>query len=85
VRQKVKAFRYPDEERLLLSCAGVPHSLRFLYGFLAREGMRKSEALADVGRLDLKRGTYRRACHLQIRMAWNPGQLVRRCLTAALC
>jgi integrase len=56
--QKAKAFVYPDEERLLLSCAGVPLSLRLLYGFLAREGMRKSEALALTwADLDLKCGT----------------------------
>lgn len=57
---KVTAWLYPDEDLQLLSCKEIPLEYRLLYGFLAREGCRLSEALrltwAD---LDLKRGTLR--------------------------
>ena len=36
-----KSYLFPDEERTLLACAEVPIEHRMLYGFLAREGMRK--------------------------------------------
>ena len=56
--RKAKAWLYPDEERRLIGCADVPLSLRVLYGFLAREGMRRGEALALAwADIDLKRGT----------------------------
>lgn len=50
-------FLYPDEDAQLLGCAKVPLEWRLLWGFLAREGCRVSEA----GRLawhdfDLRRG-----------------------------
>jgi len=54
---KALTYLYPDEDRQLMSCAKVPIQYRILYGFLAREGPRSSEAaqltFADV---DLKRG-----------------------------
>ncbi len=56
-RRKAKAFLYPTEEAQLLGCRKVPLELRMLYGFLAREGMRKSEALGLQWRdVDLERG-----------------------------
>lgn len=58
--KKAKGWLYPDEEALLLACSKVPLERRVLYGFLAREGMRISEALSlrwdDV---DLVRGVIR--------------------------
>lgn len=43
-KRKALTFLYPDEDRALLRCEAVPLEYRMLYGFLAREGMRKSEA-----------------------------------------
>jgi integrase len=52
---KALTFLYPDEDAKLLGCTDVPLAHRLFYGFLAREGMRKSEALAlswrDVDRV----------------------------------
>ena len=46
-----------DEDARLLGCLSVPLSYRLLYGFLSREGMRKSEALGLTwGDIDLARG-----------------------------
>ncbi len=49
---------YPSEDTKLLACATVPLEWRLYYGFLHREGMRKSEA-ADLQfrDLDLDNGT----------------------------
>lgn len=59
-KKKAKAALYPDEEAALLACQGVPLGNRMLYGFVAREGMRSSEALSMTwGDLDLKRGAVR--------------------------
>jgi len=59
-RTKALPYLYPDEEATLVSSEAVPLPYRLLYGFLAREGMRKSEALRltwdDV---DLARGIVR--------------------------
>ena len=56
--QKAKSFLYPTEEAALLGRRDVPIERRMLFGVLAREGLRLSEALdlswADV---DLERGT----------------------------
>ncbi len=58
--RKAKPYLYPDEERRLLACDGtdgraaIPFRRRFAYGFLAREGPRKSEGRAF--RFDLERG-----------------------------
>jgi integrase len=51
-------YVYPDEDTALLSNAEVPLWRRVLFGFLAREGCRISEASAlTFADLDLKRGT----------------------------
>lgn len=48
---------YPSEDAALLRCAEVPLEYRVLWGFLAREGMRVSEAeRLTLGALDLERG-----------------------------
>jgi integrase len=58
--KKAVAFLYPDEEAALIACKAVPLLLRLLYGFLAREGMRVSEAVRlDWSDLDLHRGVVR--------------------------
>jgi len=55
---KAQAWLYPEEEAQLLACADVPLIYRVLYGLLAREGMRRDEALrlawVDI---DLEHGT----------------------------
>jgi integrase len=57
---RAKSYLFPDEDRQLLSCVDVPLDHRMLYGFLAREGMRKSEALRLTWRdLNLARGMVR--------------------------
>ena len=52
------SYLYPAEDAALMACEAVPVQERLLFGFLAREGMRVSEALAlrwqDV---DLERGS----------------------------
>jgi integrase len=54
---KVTAFLYPDEDATLLAAEDVPLAYRLLYGFLAREGCRTSEAAGLAWKdLDLKRG-----------------------------
>ena len=51
-------FLYPKEDAALLSSAEVPFADRILYGFLAREGMRVSEATSLQWRdVDLDLGT----------------------------
>jgi integrase len=51
-------YLYPDEDLALLKCDKVPLAYRMLWGFLAREGCRVSEALQlrVGGDLDLIRG-----------------------------
>ena len=63
VKTRVGGHLYPSEDRALLACdgtdekPGVPLVYRLLYGFLAREGMRKEEALKLTWRdVDLERG-----------------------------
>jgi integrase len=61
-RGKAKVALYPDGEAALIGCTDerVPLVSRIFYGFLAREGMRSSEALALTwGDLDLERGAVR--------------------------
>jgi integrase len=54
---KARTYVYPDEDAKLLSCAEVPLVYRVLYGFLAREGCRPSEALRlQRSDFDLARG-----------------------------
>lgn len=59
---------YPDEEAKLMACEAVPLAYRMTYGFLARMGFRKSEAIGDPETdaeplrwraLDLDRGVVR--------------------------
>jgi integrase len=58
--QKIFGYLYPDEDALLLSCRGIALPYRILYGFLAREGCRVSEALtADLTSVDRARGVFR--------------------------
>ena len=56
--KKALQWRYPVDHHRLLRCQDVPLRHRLLYGFLAREGMRRSEAMrlcwSDI---DLERGT----------------------------
>lgn len=42
---RAKSYLYPSEDALLMACAAVPLLHRLLYGVLAREGLRVSEAL----------------------------------------
>lgn len=57
---KAKQWLYPSEEADSLACSAVPFERRILYGFLTREAMRISEALAlRWGDLDLERGLVR--------------------------
>jgi integrase len=39
------SYLYPAEDARLLACKDIPLTLRLLYGFLAREGLRLGEAL----------------------------------------
>jgi integrase len=56
--EKARTYLYPSEDRALLACAKVPLVYRLLFGFLAREGMRTSEATGLRWELlDLERGT----------------------------
>jgi integrase len=55
--RKAMSCLYPSEDSALIACSSVPLSRRVLYGFLAREGMRKSEATTLLWTdLDLERG-----------------------------
>jgi hypothetical protein len=45
-RRKAKSYLYPDEDAGLLAATSLPFRRRFAYGFLAREGNRKSEGAA---------------------------------------
>jgi integrase len=54
---KARTYLYPDEDATLLACLCVPLVYRVLFGFLAREGCRPSEALRfQRSDLDLARG-----------------------------
>lgn len=56
-KRKLKSYLYPAEDRTLLGCVAVPLNYRVLYAFLAREGMRASEAAGLTwSDLDLKIG-----------------------------
>jgi len=56
--RKAQQWLYPEEDLRLLRCEDVPLRHRVLYGFLAREGMRRSETMrlcwSDI---DMSRGT----------------------------
>ena len=83
-RTKALTYLYPDEEAKLLKCTDpkVPLLERLYFGFLAREGLRESEALALTwADIDLKRG----ACRLDSNKtddprAWALGDDVVRAL-----
>jgi integrase len=60
VHTRPTAYLYPSEDRTLLACKKVPIVNRILYGFLAREGMRREEALLLAwSDLDLTHGSVR--------------------------
>lgn len=55
---KALADYRPDDDARLLACTAVPLSYRLLWGFLAREGMRSSEAIQlRWGDVDLDDGS----------------------------
>ena len=55
--QRAFSYLYPGEDAQLLACAAVPLEHRLLWGFLAREGMRTSEAeRLTWSAVDLERG-----------------------------
>jgi integrase len=57
---KAKSYLYPSEDGQLLASENVPVARRLFWGFLAREGLRKGEALALTwADLDLERGAVR--------------------------
>jgi integrase len=43
--KRIKSHLYPVEDRQLLACKNIPLRDRLTYGFLAREGLRKGEAV----------------------------------------
>ena len=54
---KAKTHLYPAEDAVLLGCGDVELGYRVLFGFMAREGTRRSEAKSlRWGGLDLTRG-----------------------------
>ena len=56
-KSRAKTYLYPSEDRRLLGCTLVPVLERLFYGFLAREGLRVSEALdLTWGDVDLEHG-----------------------------
>jgi integrase len=56
-KPKAKTHLWPAEEATVMGCTDIPIAHRMLVGFLAREGMRKSEALGLTwSNLDLDRG-----------------------------
>jgi integrase len=59
-KPKAKSYIYPDEDRKLLATTSIPIVFRVLYGFMAREGMRREEAAAlRWCQIDLERGSVR--------------------------
>ncbi|UQA59984.1 tyrosine-type recombinase/integrase [Polyangium aurulentum] len=55
---KAKGWIYPDEDARLLASVEVPLAWRVFYGFLHREGLRRSEAARLTWRdFDLERGS----------------------------
>lgn len=56
-KPKAQSFLYPDEDARLLAHQEIPLAQRLFYGFLAREGMRRSEAGSLAWKeVDLERG-----------------------------
>jgi integrase len=59
-QRRAFSFLYPSEDEQLLRCSEIELSRRLLYGFLAREGLRVSEALRLTwDALDLELGVIR--------------------------
>jgi integrase len=59
-RPKAGTFLYPAEDAKLLACIDVPLERRILYGMMAREGLRRSEAAAlKVRDIDREHGVVR--------------------------
>jgi integrase len=57
MKKRARTYLFPEEDRALLGCQEIYLVMRFLYGMLAREGMRVDEALSiDISDLDLKNG-----------------------------
>lgn len=57
---KAKQYLYPDEDRKVMGCRRIPLAERILFGVMAREGFRLSEALAlEWSDVDLERGVVR--------------------------
>jgi integrase len=55
--EKALGWIYPDEDARLLACVAIPLGWRVFWGFLAREGLRASEAWSlETPDLDLERG-----------------------------
>ncbi len=81
---KAKQWIYPAEDAALMACIGVALVHRLLFGFLAREGMRSSEALALTwADCDLERGVVRLDVNkTNDPRAWAMGADVVRALAA---
>lgn len=59
-KRRARPFLYPAEDAKLLASPAVRLEWRFLYGVLAREGLRHDEARGlDVGDVDLEHGSVR--------------------------
>ena len=81
---KAKAWIYPSEDLALMQCTGVPVVRRLLFGLLAREGLRLSEALVLTwADLDLDLGVLRLdANKTNDPRSWAMGEDVTRALEA---
>ena len=56
-KPKARTYLYPDEDAKLLACTDLPIGYRLLFGFMAREGLRASEAISLTwANIDLDRG-----------------------------
>ncbi|MBX3208406.1 MAG: tyrosine-type recombinase/integrase, partial [Labilithrix sp.] len=74
--RKALSCLFPEEEAQLLACRGVPIESRVLYGFVAREGMRASEALrmtwSDLDLDTVREGTRSRRVELDANKTDDP-------------
>ncbi len=78
------SYLYPAEDRALMACTEVPFIRRLLYGVLAHEGLRASEALGLAWRdVDLERGVVTLDVNkTDDPRAWALGEDVTRALAA---
>lgn len=68
-KEKARTYLLPADDRVLLRCPDIYVVLRLFYGLLAREGMRRDEALTlDFCNLDLENG----AVHLDTNKTDDP-------------